>query len=36
MPASRNVPNRSPKMTLDDAAPMNGTSNANGTTWAAV
>src|ERR1700723_1723991 len=36
MPASRNAPNRSPKITLDDAAPMNGTSNANGTTWAVV
>src|SRR5262249_10609772 len=35
MPASRKVPNCSPKMMLEAAEPTNGTSRANGTTCAA-
>ena len=35
IPESRNGPNRSPKTTVDAAAPTNGTSSANGTTCAA-
>ena len=36
MPANRNGPKRSPKTMLEAAEPTNGTSNAKGTTCAAV
>jgi hypothetical protein len=35
MPVRRSGPNRSPNTSADDAAPTNGTSSANGATWAA-